>query len=283
MEQDGDPVDTLETMKDIANKMGRRKGSPRTIFGLLRDLVTMVLTKAANRQQRQVALARFHAMLAGLKSGDMRVWDVSPGGDVSPKPKQDGNQPSNVLSISTAAKGLGLAGTVPIPVDMWQELRPPIGRKPTRRHQYNHMAPTASWTPWRPGWWKMVDGRAPHAQAFTKAKSQEKGSLIINMTTVNDRCTRLQHRLRLPTMESLAAYLRTAASAGRFTYFCKLNVSSMFWSCRLPRSEAGNVRFGVRGKVLGPICSRPCGQRRGWACVCTPPLRFSGSGAERHS
>ena len=71
------------------------------------------------------------------------------------------------------------------------------------------------------------------------------------MTTVNDRCTRLQHRLRLPTMESLAAYLRSVATAGRTTYFCKLDVSNMFWSCRLPKSEAGNVRFGVRGKVLG--------------------------------
>ena len=125
MEQNGNPVDTLETMKDIANQMARRKSSRRTIFGLLRDLGTMVLTKAANRQQRQVAVTRFHAMLAGLKSGDMRVWDVSPGGDVSPNPKQDGNQLPNVLSISTAAKGLGLAGTVPIPLDMWQEFRPP--------------------------------------------------------------------------------------------------------------------------------------------------------------
>ena len=39
--------------------------------------------------------------------------------------KQDGNQPPNVLSISTAAKRLGLAGTVPIPRDMWQKFRPP--------------------------------------------------------------------------------------------------------------------------------------------------------------
>ena len=69
---------------------------------------------------------------------------------------------------------------------------------------------------------------APNARAFTKAKSQEKGSLIINMTTVNERCTRLQHRLRLPTMESLATYLRSAATAGRTTYFCNLDVSNMF-------------------------------------------------------
>ena len=52
-------------------------------------------------------------------------------------------------------------------------------------------------------------------------------------------------------MESLATYLRSAATAGRTTYFCKLDVSNMLWSCRLPQSEAGNVRFGVRGKVLG--------------------------------
>ena len=75
---------------------------------------------------------------------------------------------------------------------------------------------------------EVLDGRAPNARAFTKAQSQEEGSLIINITTVNDRCTKLQHRLRLPTMESLATYLRSAAAAGRTTYFCKLDVSNMF-------------------------------------------------------
>ena len=70
------------------------------------------------------------------------------------------------------------------------------------------------------------------------------------MITVNERCSKLTHKLRLPTMESLADFLRAAAKSGRSTYLCKLNVSNMFWSCMLPEPEARNIHFGVRDRVL---------------------------------
>ena len=98
---------------------------------------------------------------------------------------------------------------------------------------------------------EVTDGRAPNTRAFPKTKSAEKGALIVNMTTVDDRCTKVLHRLQLPTMESLAAYLRKAVKTRQHIFFCKLDVCNMFWSCHTPEHEANSIRSGVRDTVCG--------------------------------
>ena len=88
--------------------------------------------------------------------------------------------------------------------------------------------------------------RAQRQNPFSEAKSTEKGALIVNMTMVTDRYTKMLHRLRLPTMDSPAAYIRDSATAERHLFFCKLDINNMFWSCHTPASEANSVRFGAR-------------------------------------
>ena len=56
---------TLEAMKEVAQKMARHKSTTREIYGLLRDLGTMVLTKAANPTMRRVAANWFSEVLTG--------------------------------------------------------------------------------------------------------------------------------------------------------------------------------------------------------------------------
>ena len=59
---------TLETMRKVARKMVRHKSTTREIFGFLRDVGTMVLTKIASPAMRQVALSQFCEVLIGLKT-----------------------------------------------------------------------------------------------------------------------------------------------------------------------------------------------------------------------
>ena len=98
-------------MEQVAKHMARRKSTFPVIFGLLRDLGTMTITKAKNQYQRAEVVGRLAATMKGLSSGDMRVSDVSPAGDINLKPKKLGDQTPSNLSIETAAKGIGLAGS----------------------------------------------------------------------------------------------------------------------------------------------------------------------------
>ena len=84
-----------------------------------------MITKTKSLHQPKVAVGHFAAVLTSLCPRDMRVWDVSPRGDVSPKTGRSGDPMAGTLSIETSAKGINLAGWVNTPGVMWHRLRPP--------------------------------------------------------------------------------------------------------------------------------------------------------------
>ena len=251
-------------MEQVFKKMAQPQSTFAVIFALLRDLGTMTITRAKNQHQWEEAVGHFTATLKGLSTGDMRVWDVSPGGDVGPKPKKPGNETPSTLSIETAAKGIGLAGTVHIPWEMWHRLRPlnwpeAHAEAPAQPSSGDVRLVAMADCLVQDGLLSEVtDGRKPNARAFPKAKLAEKGALIVNMTTVNDRCMKSQHRLCLPTMKSLAAYMQDSATAERQVFFCKLDINNMFLLGSEDRDQQG---LHVKG------CNLP----KSKGCVANPP------------
>ena len=102
-------------------------------------------------------------------------------------------------------------------------------------------------------------GFSPNARAFAKPKSADKGALIIDMRTINARCSPDTPRFQLPTLERLKASLSQPPQSP--IYFCKLDIANHFWTCKLPADQKDSIRIGVNGCTYS-LPSLPFG----WTC-----------------
>ena len=203
------------------------------------------------------AEANHIAVLQAMRNDEMEPWDMSPTGDISPTGDQDGNPERGKLTVETATNGLGRAGRVEVPRDLWDKLRP-----------CNWAAPHAGATEQRASRDvklaamihrghadglidRVTDGRRPNAKAFIKSKSASKGVMIINMAPLNALRATPGQRIKLPTLEHLGDTFREAARDSRTMCICKLDVANMFWSCWVPEEERGNIKIGVMDEVWG--------------------------------
>ena len=195
-------------------------------------------------------------VLQAMENDEIEPWDVSPTGDISPTGDQDGNPDRGRLTVE-ASKGLGLAGRVQVPQEMWDRLGPcnwaeahadaaeqRAGRdiKLAAMIQRVHADGLID---------RVQDGRRPNVKAFTKCKSATKGAMIINMVPLNARCGAPGQRIKLPTLEHLGDTFQEAARDSRTMWFCKLDVANMFWSCWMPEEERSTIRIGVMDEVCG--------------------------------
>ena len=117
-------TDVSALTEQVAGKMARKKGRVGTIRSLLQDLAVFVWERNGGEHRQAAAEENYVHMLQAMESGDMEPWDVSPTGDISPTGNQDGNPDRGRLTVETASKGLGLAGKVHVPQEMWDRLRP---------------------------------------------------------------------------------------------------------------------------------------------------------------
>ena len=117
-------MDMEQLTEEVAERMARQWSRLGTISGLLRDLTVKVGQRAGTGPQQEEAEQNFISMLQALRDDETEPWDVSPTGDVSPKGNKDGDQSRGQVSVETASRGLGVAGRVDIPEEMWQRHRP---------------------------------------------------------------------------------------------------------------------------------------------------------------
>ena len=81
-----------------------------------------------------------------------------------------------------------------------------------------------------------------NAQVFVKYKSAEKAALIVNMVNFNRSCASKARRFRLPTLEGLAASLRSIC---RDVYACKIDLRNCYWSIHLPPDMLNCIRVAA--------------------------------------
>ena len=255
--QRGPQTDVTALIQAVADKMASKKGRARTIHSLLRDLAVFVRERSGDEDRQTTAEENYVTVLQAMQNDEMEPWDVSPTGDISPTGDQDGNPDRGRLTVETASKGLGLAGKVHVPHEMWDRLRPcnwaevhegAAEQKASRDIKLAAMIQRVH----ADGLIDRVqDGRRPNAKAFTKHKSASKGAMILNMVPLNARCPALGQRIKLPTLENLGDTFREAARVSRTMWFCKLHVANMFWSCWVPEEEKSAIRIGVMDEVWG--------------------------------
>ena len=108
----------------VAEKLARKKGRARTIHGLLRDPAMFVGERSDDGDMQRMAEENCVTVLQAMLDEEMEPWDVSLTGDISPTVDQDGNPERGTLTVQTKSKGLGLAGKVQAPCEMWVRRKP---------------------------------------------------------------------------------------------------------------------------------------------------------------
>ena len=180
-------TDVSALTEQVAGKMASKKGRVGTIRSLLQDLAVFVRERSGGEHRQAAAEENYVHVLQAMESGDMEPLDVSPTGDISPTGNQDGNPDRGRLTVETASKGLGLAGKVHVPQEMWDRLRPRNwaeahqGAEEQRASRDVKLAAMIQRVHEDGLIDRVDDGRKPNAKAFTKSKSATKGAMIINM------------------------------------------------------------------------------------------------------
>ena len=258
-------------------------------------------------EPRSVGLV--HALFSAVDS--MRKSDfltativiISP---TSPKPKGDsvgeegGAHPADgsPVPVSVAQRGLGSAGSVPIPLDIWSSLvhgdslkamasvqipqprlAPAVGAMMSALVQQKHIVPISAGMP---GF-----GLSPSAPIFVIPKSAEKCSLIVNCKAGNRKDPQPQPKMQLPNMWSLRQKFVRLGSvpSGRKTprHACTFDLRNCFTSLQLPPEAWGTFRvqspqgvcdlrtlpFGW--KLSPPICQEVVGRHLREAFDLMPP------------
>ena len=162
--------------------------------------------------------------------------------DTSPGPSLSGPVP-----LSTAAQGVGPAGCVPIPSDIWITSAPgglllADARTPPQKPSNCPLVQAMLDALLAAGLVALHPG-LPNAEVFVKRKSSSKAALIINMRALNASCPTPPPKFRLPTLLEIGTLL--ASGSGIAPCISSLDLANCFWSIRLPPSNVGCIRIGT--------------------------------------
>ena len=198
-----------------------------------------------------------HRLLHQLATDPTVVSDVSPTThktttDTSPTSRSSSTPP---VTVAMAQRGLGSAGSVPIPDELWSECAPSnllwaAAHAPQQQFSQDPMLHLLAQKLTESGLLQHAPpGLAPNAKAYLKPKSVQKCALIVNMIRVNDHCLP-PPPFKLPQLDELTHTITLSLIRGTPLYFTKLDISNMFWSCKVPPEYRHTVRIGVRGQVF---------------------------------
>ena len=203
-------------------------------------------------------LAPVHQLLHQLATDPSVISDTSPTArpnhstDTSPT---EGTPSQASVTPDMVQRGLGDAGHVDIPQPLWQSCAPAnytwaTEQAPPQCHSHDPLLLMLASKLEASGLLcECPPHLRPNAKAYLKPKSAQKCALIVNMIPINDRCLP-PPPFTLPSLDSLAHVITVALLRGRPLYFTKLDISNMFWSCKVPAEHRHAVRIGVCGKVF---------------------------------
>ena len=175
--------------------------------------------------------------------------------DTSPSPI-----PVGPVTPAIAAKGIGPAGSVPIPPHIWLTSAPgglllADARTPPQKSSNCPLVQAMLDALLASGLVAIHPG-LPNAEAFVKRKSPTKAALIINMQALNSNCPLPPPKFRLPTLLQIGALLKACHTKGTPQHPCVavLDLANCFWSIRLPPSNIGCIRIGTTRHTYTLLC-----------------------------
>ena len=164
--------------------------------------------------------------------------------------------PTSKPSPQAAAQGIGQAGCVQIPPDIWMSAAPG-GLLLADAHTPPHKPSKC------PLVQQMLDSLLaagmvalhaglPNAEAFVKWKSASKCALIIDMRSLNAHCPFPPPKFRLPTLLEIGGILRSCHHPPG--HISTLDLANCFWSIKLPPSNIGCIRIGTPRHTYTLLC-----------------------------
>ena len=87
-----------------------------------------------------------------------------------------------------------------------------------------------------------------NGKVFAEKKTDIKAALLFDGRTINSRCGGDPPPLVLPTVEQLAATMAILKAKKVHIFFTKLDVSNMFYTCKLPPFCSDDFRVKVNGQ-----------------------------------
>lgn len=174
--------------------------------------------------------------------------------DTSPGPSFH-NEP---VPLSIAAQGIGPAGCVAIPPDIWMSTAPgglllADARTPAQKASNCPLVQAMLDSLLAAGLVALHPG-LPNAEVFVKRKSQSKAALIVNMRALNANCPTLPPKFRLPTLLEVGAFLGPGDALSNSSCIATLDLANCFWSIRLPPSNVGCIRIGTARHTYTLLC-----------------------------
>ena len=163
------------------------------------------------------------------------------------------DRPNGPLDPGVAANGLGEAGCVPVPPDIWEK-HAPKGLEWALRQ-----IPDQGCT-WDPGLAAMAErmcadgllnrdlqGGPSNLKAFAKPKNATKGALIADLRALNALLPK-PLPFALPSLSELGDLFTACKHLGQPIYFAKIDISNMYWACKMPAHLRDSIRFRVNGR-----------------------------------
>ena len=151
-------------------------------------------------------------VIAQVDPSTIASTDTSPTTDLSPQTKQDSKSGWGKPSLEVASKGIGKAGTIDIPDDIWEQYAP---KDLDKAFKYGpHMGESREKTLLamatqmvNDGLLKISEHKASNFKAFTKYKSAVKAALIADVRVINKLITDKAKPFTMPTLDQLGALL----------------------------------------------------------------------------
>ena len=203
-------------------------------------------------------LGPVHQLLHQLATDPSILSDTSPTStrattDVSPT---EGTPSQSSVTPEMVQRGLGTAGHVEIASSLWQSCAPAnfqwaADHAPQQRALLDPLLLMLASNLAESGLLcELPPHFLPNAKAYLKPKSAQKCAMIVNMIPINDHCLPPPPPFTLPHLDALAHTITVALLRRQPLFFTKLDISNMFWTCKMPAEHRHAVRIGVCGKVF---------------------------------
>ena len=237
----------LQASKKVAETIRVKE---QTVRDLLRDY--MMTTMCRWNEEAGPVSRHLGAVLHELATNVEAATDISPP-DISTSSSRR-HRSKLVEPVEVAEKALGDTGAIDIPDSVWDAMAPANflwASEGTPPQPFSSDPPLVALVHTLLGQQLVAvspSQKPPNARAYVQHKNEHKCSLILPMLDLNARCVD-PLPFKLPTLDRLAHLLQLCALRGEQLFYCTLDISNHFWSCRLPPPQRDSIRVGVGGRV----------------------------------
>ena len=232
-------------IKKVAQSPGSKSQRNEVTAGLLRDWFPITLNRAWEGGIVQETLPLILEIFVTLTRCDLDEEDYDP---------YDGtNRPSGPLDPGVAANGLGGAGCVPVPMDIWEKQAPlnlgwALQTLPNQGGIWDAGLGAMAERLYADGLLSRdTNGGPSNLKAFAKPKNATAGALIADLRALNSLLPK-PLPFALPSLSSLGDLFGVCKHLHQPIYFAKIDISNMYWACKLPESLRKSIQFRVNRK-----------------------------------